>query len=61
VLGAFLVFQVKEAKRMIWLIISVFFLGILLAGCESHFFPWPNLTGVVMMGIVGLIASKKVL
>lgn len=46
---------------MIWLIGSVFFLGIILTGYESHLFPWPNLAGVVMMGIAGLIARKEIL
>jgi len=46
---------------MIWLIYSMFFLGIILAGYESHFFPWLNIAGVVIVGIIGLIARKEVL
>ncbi len=46
---------------MIWLISLVFFLGVLLVGYRGHLFPWPNLAGVVMVGIVGLIARKQVL
>jgi len=39
----------------------MFFLGIILAGYESHFFPWLNIAGVVIVGIIGLIARKEVL
>jgi hypothetical protein len=61
VLCAFLVFQTKEMKRMIWLIYSMFFLGIILAGYESYLFPWLNIAGIVIVGLVGLVARKEVL
>ena len=61
VLCAFLAFQTKEMKRMIWLIYSMFFLGIILAGYESYLFPWLNIAGIVIVGLVGLVARKEVL
>ncbi len=45
---------------MIWVLGLFFLSGVLLVGLNSHYFPWLNLLGVIIVGIVGLIARKDV-
>jgi len=44
---------------MIYLIGTIFFIGVLIAGSEGPYWPWPNLAGVVMISISGLWAIKN--
>ena len=57
--GLFLLFTPKEATGMILLLCLLFFLGVLLAGCESELFPWLNLAGAAMVGVAGIVARKE--
>ena len=42
---------------MILFISIIFAAGILLAGSESDYFPLPNLVGLILVGIVGIVAN----
>ena len=33
----------------------LFLIGILLAGCENHWFPWVNIGGVFLAGVSGIL------
>jgi len=43
---------------MVWTASWLFAFGILFAGSDGQWFPWPNLVGAVMIGIAGLIANN---
>ena len=36
----------------------LFCAGLLLAGSDGEWFPWPNLAGAVMLGIFAMIACR---
>ncbi|MBN1226406.1 MAG: hypothetical protein JXA79_05395 [Deltaproteobacteria bacterium] len=43
---------------MICTLALLFFSGVVLAGLQSQYFPWLNLAGIIMVGIVCLLARK---
>ena len=48
-----------EEKSMIYIIGTLFFIGIMLAGSDGPYFPWPNMAGIVLFAISGIWAIKK--
>ena len=44
---------------MIDIVLSIlFFGGLMIAGSDGEYFPWLNLVGVAMIGLVGVIANR---
>lgn len=39
-------------------LVSLFVAGICLACNEGYWFPWPNLVGILFIGIVVILANK---
>lgn len=42
-----------------WIFGVMFAAGLCLAGSDGDWFPWINMVGMVMIGIVGIFASCK--
>lgn len=42
----------------VWSLTLVFLGGIALTGCESAYFPLPNIAGIGIVALVGLIACQ---
>ena len=51
--------QPHGGKDMIYIIGTIFFIGIVLAGSDGPYFPWPNMAGIVLFAISGLWAIKN--
>jgi len=44
---------------MIYILGTLFFIGVHITGAEGPYFPWPNMGGIVICGAIGIVAILK--
>ena len=49
----------KKFARSHWFIVSLFLTGIALTGLGVNWFPLPNMAGIVLIGLSGLLSTGE--